>query len=134
MEKRDDTSFFVDSKYVNELSGKDFEGIATWKLKDKSCSIILFYAPWCPHCTAVKGEWEKIAKMATFMNVGAFNCEKNKSHLLKIKEDMPELVKGYPTIVFYSKGIPVEHYAGDRSSPNLLKECMRICQKESPRK
>lgn len=121
-------SFFSDSKYVRELSSKDFDGIATWKLKSKRCSVVLFYMGWCPHCIDVKGIWEILAKKALFMDVLAFDCESNGQHLNKIREDMPELVTGYPTIVFYVDGSPVETFSGERSEANLLKACMRICQ------
>lgn len=121
-------SFFERSKNVKELKPKDFDNVVTWKLKDGSCGAILFYAPWCPHCTAVKDTWENLGRTAAFMNIMAFDCEANKSHLLKIKEDLPSLVQGYPTIVFYSKGKPMEQFEGDRSQQNLLKACMRVCQ------
>lgn len=127
-------SFFTNSKYIRELSSDDFEQIATWKLKDKSCSVVLFYAPWCPHCVAVKEVWEKLGKRIGFMEVLSFDCEKNKEHLSKIKEDMPNLINGYPTIVFYSQGKPVEHFNGERTESNLLKSCMNICQEQNGRK
>jgi thiol-disulfide isomerase/thioredoxin len=113
---------------VKELSSKDFEEISTWKLKNKKCSVVLFYMSWCPHCKDVKDIWEALAKRALFMDVLAFDCEANGPHLNKIKEDMPELVTGYPTIVFYVGGSPVETFVGERSEANLLKACMRICQ------
>jgi protein disulfide-isomerase A6 len=121
-------SFFTKSKNVKELSSKDFEAIATWKLKSNSCSAVLFYAPWCPHCVNVKDTWETLGKKALFLEVLAFDSEKNKAHLSKIKEDMPGLVQGYPTIVFYTNGKPVEHFEGERTESNLLKAFMRVCQ------
>jgi thiol-disulfide isomerase/thioredoxin len=121
-------SFFSNSKHVKELESKDFEGIATWKLKSKKCSIVLFYMGWCPHCKDVKGIWEGLAKKALFMDVLAFDCEANDQHLNKIREDMPEMVRGYPTIIFYVNGEPKETFSGDRTEANLLKACMRVCQ------
>lgn len=121
--------YFSKSRFVRELTPKDFNPKKTWELKEpSSCSVILWYAPWCPHCKAVKGTWKRLGETATFMDVFAFNCEKHKGHLSKIQEDMPELVRSYPTITFYKRGKPVEEYRGDRSLNNLLKEFMRVCQ------
>jgi thiol-disulfide isomerase/thioredoxin len=125
MESKD---YFSKSKYVDELTPSDFEDISVWKLKNKKCSIVLWYAPWCPHCKALKETWEDLGKIATFINVLSFNCEKYKGHLSKIQEHVPELVRGYPTIIIYKNGEPDEHYSGERTSKNLLKTCMRICQ------
>lgn len=121
-------SFFSGSKFVKELSPKDFDGVATWKLKNKGCSVILFYCDWCPHCRAIKDTWEQLGKTVLFMDILAYDCVKNGEHLDKIREDMPELVKGYPTIIFYSKGQPAERFAGDRTYGNLLEMCKRTCQ------
>ena len=121
-------SYFSQSKYAEELAPSDFEPLKVWNLKNKECSIVLWYAPWCPHCKALKDIWEQLGKMATFVNVFSFNCEKYKGHLSKIKEDMPELVTGYPTIIIYKKGHPEEQYKGDRTLKNLLKTSMRICK------
>lgn len=115
-------------RFVQELKPSDFDPITTWKLKDKECSIVLFYCPWCPRCQAIKETWKELGRVAAFFNVLAFNCEKYKRHMLKIKEDAPELIRGYPTIVVYQKGSPVEDYQGDRSLESLLKTCMRICK------
>lgn len=125
-----DASYFLKSKYVTELTPKEFEGIATWKLKDRKCAVVLFYADWCPYCKEIRGEWEKLGQIAAFFEVYAFNCAKYIKHIQKIKEDMPELVKSYPTIIFYTDGEPVETYRGERTHSNLLKACMNICQRQ----
>lgn len=125
---RESTSFFEGSPVVRELTPDDFERVATWKLADRGCAAVLFYCAWCPHCVAVKKEWERFGKMCGFAMVAAFNCEKHKSHISKIKEDMPELVKGYPTIIFYSQGSPVEQYMGERVAGEFLKAGMRVCE------
>jgi thiol-disulfide isomerase/thioredoxin len=129
MSSAQDPSYFLRSKYVTELTPKEFEGVATWKLKDKGCAVVLFYADWCPHCKAIQSEWEKLGQIATFCEVYAFNCAKYTRHLQKIKEDMPEMIKSFPTIIFYSNGEPVETYRGERTHANFLKACMNVCQR-----
>ena len=120
--------YFGGSKFVKELGPQDFDPKATWKLKDKECSIVLWYAPWCTHCKAIKGTWEELGKDATFLNVLSFNSEKNKGHLAKIQEDMPELLREVPTVILYKGGEPFEEYKGTSSIENLLKTSMRVCQ------
>jgi thiol-disulfide isomerase/thioredoxin len=122
-------SYFGDSSNVKELTPKDFDSVATWRLKMTGCVAVFFYAPWCPHCKAVKQDWEKFAQTATFMDVTAFNCEKYSSHLQKIKEDMPNLVVGFPTIIYYIDGQPSETHAGERTYTSLLKRGMTVCQR-----
>ena len=124
----EDLSYFRKSKFVKELAPHDFEGVATWKLKDKKCAAVLFYADWCPHCKAIKDEWEKLGSLAAFFEVYAFNCARHARHTEKIREDMPGLIKSYPTIIFYTKGEPREAYVGERTHANFLKACMRVCQ------
>jgi thiol-disulfide isomerase/thioredoxin len=127
----DDSDFFAGNKYVKELKPADFDKIKTWELKKKSgCSVVLFYCAWCGYCQKVKDAWAQFAPKAFYMDVCAFNCEKNKSHLQKIKEDMPSLVQGFPTIVYYVDGKPTEHFPPDmeRSLQNLLKVSMKVCR------
>ena len=131
MTQRDGEDYFADSKFVTELTHKDFESVATWRLKTHKCSIVLFYAPWCPHCKALKDIWISLGTKAAFFDVCAMNCEKNKVHMAKIKEDMPELVNGYPTIIIYKNGDPVENVGGSketRTVGHLIKACMRACK------
>lgn len=125
------SSYFEGSKFVTELSPSDFNQVATWRLKNKNCSIVLFYHPECSFCKAIKETWEKLGEKATFMEVLAFNCGENKGHLEKIKYDMPEMVVGFPTIVYYKGGNPVEQYEGDRSLKDLIKQCMRVCSSKN---
>lgn len=124
----DSASYFENSLYVKELTPKDFDNVSTWKLKNLACSVVLFYAPWCPHCKAIKDVWSQLGKTASFINVFAFNCEKYSGHLMKIKEDMPNLVKGFPTIIYYTDGTPTENFEGERTHNNLLKKSMSVCQ------
>ena len=125
----EDLSYFTHSPYIKELTPADFDPVSTWKLKTKTCSAVLFYAPWCPHCKAVKEDWSKFGKLASFMNVCAFDCEKYRGHLMKIKEDMPNLVRGFPTIIYYINGNPDENFEGERNYNNLLKKGMSVCQR-----
>lgn len=126
MESQD---FFTGSRSVIELKPSDFDEVKTWTLKKHKCSIVMFYCAWCPHCQAMRETWEKVADMATFFDVCAFNCEKHKAHVLKMNEDMTGFIEGYPTIIIYKNGEPFERYEGDRSVGALLKVCMKSCRR-----
>ena len=130
MQDREDADYFGKSKYVTELKPKDFESTAASQLKSKECAAVLFYAPWCPHCKAVKDEWEKFAQSSGHIDVFAFNCEKNKGHLLKIREELPELVRGFPTIIYYKNGKPSSQHQGNRETGNFLKASMALCKSQ----
>lgn len=123
-------SYFTDSRYVTELSPSDFDGINVGNLKDGKCAIVLFYAPWCPYCKRVKDTWEQLGELASFYNVFAFDCEKYKAHVMDIKNDVPELIKGYPTMIVYQGGVPKEKVGmteEDRTVSVLAQACLRVC-------
>jgi thiol-disulfide isomerase/thioredoxin len=121
--------YFPKGNIVTELKPKDFEQVNVVNLKDKKCTAVLFYAPWCGYCKQFAPTWEEIAKTATFFEIKAFNCEneQNKNHLLRIREDVPNFVKSFPTIIFYSGGRPIEKFNGDRTMKNIIDQCMRVC-------
>lgn len=122
---------YFDSKYVTELSPEDFVGTRTWSLKNQTCAIVLFYAPWCPYCKNMKSVWNELGKTAAFFNVYAFNCEKYKEYMNRIKEDMPELVNSYPTMLIYKQGEPVERVGEAQDQRNVgyfINTCMRACR------
>jgi thiol-disulfide isomerase/thioredoxin len=124
-------NYFDNSKFIKELTHVDFDQVATWKLKkSKGCSVVLFYAPWCYYCKNVKPAWEALSKKVDLIKVYAMNCEKNSSHCRKMREDMPQLVKSFPTMIVYFDGVPVEKIGlgeNDRTVDKLLRDCNRVC-------
>jgi thiol-disulfide isomerase/thioredoxin len=128
---RENEDLFGTSKFVTELKPSDFDPVETWKLRNHKCSIVLFYAPWCPHCQHQVKMWNDLGEKAAFFDVCSFNCEKNSGHLMKIKEDRPDMVNGYPTFIIYKNGEPVERTGksdDERNVQYLLKACMRSCK------
>ena len=79
--------------------------------------LILYYAPWCPHCTHFKPEWSIIESDAELANAGvkceAIDCD--------AKKEKCGDVKGFPTIMLYkSNGESVE-YNGARKKEDIKK-------------
>jgi len=124
-------SYFDSSSHVKELKPVDFDKTISWKLKKGECCAILFYSPQCPFCKKVKDSWEKLGRISKFFNIYAFNAVKYKKHTLQIREELPDLISGYPTMIIYKLGEPVEKIGEDereRTSSHFLKAVMRACK------
>lgn len=131
MGSRENKSYFDKSKFVTELKPGDFDPKKSFKLVNHKCSVVLFYAPWCPYCKAMKSKWVELGEMAAFFDVCSLNCEKYKAHYDKIKFDLPELVGGFPTMIVYKNGVPSEKVGegeNEREVKHLLETCMRSCK------
>ncbi len=131
--------FGLSNRYVEELQPSDFRSEKPWELKpdgdnQEKSGMVLFYAPWCPYCKAMKNDWIEAAKLSGFCDYYAFNCEKHQSHILKIKEDMPELIRSYPSIIIYKQGKPDEYYDGNRTPQGLIDGCKTLCKDCKKRK
>ncbi|CAH6792296.1 Pdia5 [Phodopus roborovskii] len=95
---------------VLHLTGDDFRD----SLKKKKHALVMFYAPWCPHCkkviphfTATADAFRDDRKIAC----AAVDCVKDKNQDLC----QQEAVKAYPTFHYYHYGKLVEKYESDRT-------------------
>lgn len=122
------TDFFDTSKFVISLKPKHFDPSNPAHLIKHKCSIVMFYCHWCPHCQKMVDTWKELGEIAAFFDVCAFDCVGNAGHLEKIKEVMPALVKGYPTIIIYERGVPIQTFSDDRTIDNLIMACMNACK------
>lgn len=124
-----DGPFFATKSGVINLTPDDFDEHHLWQLKSKKCTAILFYATWCPYCVAVKDAWQQLGKTAKFMDITAFQSDAYPEHVQGIREEKPDLVKSYPTMIIYKKGQPVTKFGETkRSYGDLLNACMKACQ------
>ena len=115
---------------VIELFGSDFKNEFPWKLKDSRCTFVLFYADWCGYCQDFKPEYAKFANKSQFIRVCAVNADSNKKLLESINssELNPEFkVEGFPTLILYSKGEPVEVYSEEKNFVALNSKAMKFC-------
>ncbi|XP_048340459.1 protein disulfide-isomerase A5 [Sphaerodactylus townsendi] len=95
---------------VIHLAGEDFREF----LKKKRHALVMFYAPWCPHCknsiphfTTAAELFKEERKIA----YAAVDCAKEQNHDLCKQEG----VDGYPTFNYYNYGRFIEKYNGERA-------------------
>ncbi|XP_012331618.1 protein disulfide-isomerase A5 isoform X1 [Aotus nancymaae] len=83
-------------------------------LKKKKHTLVMFYAPWCPHCKKVIPHFTAAAdvfKDDRKIACAAVDCVKDKNQDLC----QQEAVKGYPTFHYYHYGKFTEKYDSDRT-------------------
>jgi len=100
---------------VKVIVGKQFNEIA----KDSSKGVlVMFYAPWCGHCKAIKPTWEKLGEHFADSEkyvIGKMDATTNEAD--------GEDVQGFPTIKFYPAGEEQTgiDYQGGRDLDSLIK-------------
>ncbi|KAI2635346.1 protein disulfide-isomerase [Xylaria nigripes] len=102
---------------VTVVVGKSYEEIV---LDDSKDVLIEFYAPWCGHCKALAPKYEELASLYA-------NSEfKDKVTIAKVDataNDVPDEIRGFPTIKLYPAGAKSEPvtYSGSRTVDDLIK-------------
>ena len=78
-------------------------------------TIVLFYAPWCPHCKDVMPAWDQVAKNHQNDNVTVkkVNCESNP----KAAEENE--VQAFPTIILFKNNKKVATFDDERTAENI---------------
>lgn len=104
-------------KYIPKLDGfklrEKFENLENFEDSAKP-NMVLFYAPWCPHCKSMMGDWRKLRnRVGPKMDIVDVNCDE--------KPEMAEKynVNGFPTIILFKNGKKI-HFEGPRKLQNFL--------------
>ena len=107
-------------KYIPKLDGfhmtkERFQNMnENFENSDKP-NMVLFYAPWCPHCKSMMGDWEKLRnRVGNKVEVVKVNCDEQPE--MAEKHD----VKGFPTIILFKDGRKI-HFEGSRNLENFTK-------------
>ena len=95
------TALAVESKSV-VLTNANFDEEV---LHDTRSAFVLFFAPWCGHCKALKPSWEELAGMydrSSELLIGQVDCTADNSKALCERYD----VEGFPDVKFFEAGNP----------------------------
>uniref|UniRef100_A0A8C6UCM5 Protein disulfide-isomerase A5 n=1 Tax=Neogobius melanostomus TaxID=47308 RepID=A0A8C6UCM5_9GOBI len=100
---------------VSHLGFEDFREA----LKKKKHALVMFYAPWCPHCKNAVPHFTTAAELFKEdrkIVYAAVDCTKGQNHELCKQEG----VEGYPTFNHYNYGKFSERYNGDRGEAGFI--------------
>uniref|UniRef100_A0A668A1Q4 Protein disulfide isomerase family A, member 5 n=1 Tax=Myripristis murdjan TaxID=586833 RepID=A0A668A1Q4_9TELE len=100
---------------VSHLGSEDFREA----LKKKKHALVMFYAPWCPHCKNAVPHFTTAAELFKEdrkIVYAAVDCTKGLNHELCKQEG----VEGYPTFNYYNYGKFAEKYNGDRGVSSYI--------------
>lgn len=85
------------------MMGHSSEGFTASEKK----MVVLFYAPWCPHCKDLMPTWNKLAQKHSgnsAVELKKVNCDEHPEEAQKHK------VEGYPTIIMFRNGREVAKF------------------------
>ncbi|XP_078376471.1 putative protein disulfide-isomerase A4 isoform X1 [Oculina patagonica] len=99
-------------------------------IQTHSSALVMFYAPWCPHCKKIKPEFSQVAKEVNTEKkvpggLGAVDCTLEKDLCTE------QEVKGYPTREYYRDGEFAYKYTKKRKAEDML-AFMKNPQKPAP--
>ncbi|EPY77284.1 protein disulfide-isomerase A5 precursor [Camelus ferus] len=112
---------------VLHLAGHNFRET----LKRKKHTLVMFYAPWCPHCKKVIPHFTATAdvfKDDRKIVCAAVDCVQEKNRDLC----QQEAVKAYPTFHYYHYGKFAEKYDSDRTGLSIVKQTLHYGQLPPP--
>lgn len=99
---------------AEKMQGVEYLNTETFKTfisKPKQHTLVMFYAPWCPHCTEAKPKFqaasEKLKQSKSGSTLAAVNCDEKTSE--KVCEDLK--IEGFPTLIHFADGKKVSDYA-----------------------
>lgn len=85
--------------------------------KKKGLVLILFYATWCGHCSAMEPEWHKLEENhQEEINLAKVESEDYDNYEMSANEDR---VQGYPTVRLYHKDKMVKEFDGERNFDSM---------------
>lgn len=93
---------------------------------ENSHAIIMFYAPWCPHCTNFIPEFNRTANLlnnsGTNSFVGAMDCTLPENE--SVTRDIG--IRGYPTLKVFKNGRYYQDYEGPRNGDSIKQMLLNL--------
>lgn len=80
-------------------------------------ALVMFYAPWCGHCKALKPTYQDLAtklKLVSNVAIGAINAQENQEASKKYA------IRGLPTLIYFLKGRKKDVFSGDHTFEALM--------------
>jgi thioredoxin-like negative regulator of GroEL len=81
--------------------------------------IVLYYSAFCVHCRDLLPLWIKIIKKYVKSKIKIVNVESD--NIKYVKKKFRDAIEGYPTIMKYKYGKPVEEFISKKNYKNLKK-------------
>lgn len=109
--------------------------LTTSDLTTSSNIAVLFYAPWCGHCKAIKPTYDTFSREAPADYVVArLNMD---VHGESLKQQFPRVaarIQGYPTVLFFPNGDldNPQPFTGARTVENLRQAATRVFGAAAP--
>jgi len=86
---------------------------STHKTKGNGSWLIMYYAPWCPHCKTAMAPLNKAANnLKGQVNIGKVDCT--------VHQSLCSGVEGYPTLRFYDNNGKMTPYNGNRDEAGFI--------------
>ena len=99
-----------DEKDVLVLDASNFDAV----VKQHASILVEFYAPWCGHCQSLAPHWARAATMLKETQPAVTLAKLDADEHRDIAERFG--VKGYPTIKWFSEGVPNDFEGGHTDS------------------
>lgn len=106
---QDHLDYFTDSPVVEEF--RDIGRIRRYISENQKPVAVMFYAPWCKYCKAMKSAWSAVAHaIGSNVCIGAMNCDRQRG-----------VVDSFPTIVLFTVDGQAHRFEGGvRSQEHLM--------------
>lgn len=119
------------SDFMDLKGNEGFQDADKTETSDGESKVVLFFATWCGHCKAMKGDWEKMKSEMNGMKTSSGNSLSFVEVDCSSKDSPPpEMSKydvgGFPTIKGFSNGEEKDEYSGDRSLSSMKDYAMSL--------